>query len=116
LAQVALAPGRREQILERTRNICRHNYPILAKWVVDHGDLFELIPPKAGAIAYMKYRLPINSTALVERIRREKSVLVVAGDHFGMDNYLRIGYGPEPNYLKEGLNRIDEVLRNCTPE
>ena len=114
LAQVALAPGRREQILERTRDICRHNYPIFAKWVVDHDDLFDLIPPKAGAIGYLRYRLPVNSTALVERIRKEKSVLVVAGDHFGMDSYLRIGYGPEPDYLKEGLNRIDEVLRTYT--
>jgi aspartate/methionine/tyrosine aminotransferase len=52
----------------------------------------------------------------VERIRKEKSVLVVAGDHFGKDNYLRIGYGPEPDYLKAGLNRIDEVLRAYTQE
>jgi aspartate/methionine/tyrosine aminotransferase len=116
LAQVALAPGRREQILERTRNICRQNYPILAKWVADHGDMFRMIAPKAGAITYLKYQLPVNSTALVERIRQEKSVLVVAGDHFGMDNYLRIGYGPEPEYLKEGLNRIDEVLQTLSRE
>jgi aspartate/methionine/tyrosine aminotransferase len=112
LAQIALEPERRLKILERTRSICRHNFPILANWVTEHGELFDMVAPRAGAIAYMKYRLPVNSTALVERIRREKSVLVVAGDHFGMDYYLRIGYGPEPDYLVEGLNRIDEVLRS----
>ena len=33
---------------------------------------------------------------------REKSVLIVPGDHFGMDGYLRIGFGDEPDYLRSG--------------
>ena len=38
----------------------------------------------------------INSTELVNRLRDEKSVLIVPGDHFGMDGYLRIGFGERP--------------------
>ena len=30
-------------------------------------------------------------------------MLVVPGDHFGMDGYLRIGFGEEVGYLREGL-------------
>ena len=58
----------------------------------------------------MKYNLPVNSTQLVEKILHEKSVLIVPGDHFGMDRYLRIGYGAEPDYLRAGLDLIHEVL------
>ncbi len=46
----------------------------------------------------------------MERLRREKDVLVVPGDHFGMDGYLRIGYGARAELLQEGLARLGELL------
>ena len=36
-------------------------------------------------------------------------MLIVPGDHFGMDGYLRIGFGDEVGYLREGLNRLHEL-------
>ena len=45
----------------------------------------------------MRYDHAINSTTLVNRLREEKSVLIVPGDHFGMDGYLRLGFGSHPN-------------------
>ena len=63
-----------------------------------------------GAIVYAQYHHPINSTALVQRLRQDKSVLIVPGDHFGMDGFLRIGYGDAPGYLGEGLNRLHDLL------
>jgi len=111
LARVALAPGTHERLIERTRGILNANFPLFKAWIDAHGDLFRLIPPAAGAIAYLRYRLDINSTALVERLLHEKSVLIVPGDHFGMDHYLRIGYGSPPEYLRTGLDRIEELLR-----
>jgi aspartate/methionine/tyrosine aminotransferase len=50
-----------------------------------------------AAITFVRYQLDINSSQLAERLRREKSVLIVPGDHFGMDHYLRISFGlPRP--------------------
>ena len=37
-------------------------------------------------------------------------MLVVPGDHFGMDGYLRIGFGSSPDHLSTSLERIGEVL------
>lgn len=31
---------------------------------------------------------------------------MVPGDHFGMDRYLRIGYGPPAEELEEALERM----------
>jgi aspartate/methionine/tyrosine aminotransferase len=110
LARVALSPEGRARCLERTRSICRHNFPLLREWMENHGRMFRMVEPRAGAIAYVHYDLPINSTRLIERLLSEKSVLVVPGDHFGMDEYLRIGYGPPPEYLRCALDHIHEVL------
>jgi len=110
LAQIALAPEGRTRCLERTRDICRKNFPLFQSWMGSHGSLFRMVEPKAGAIAYVRYDLSVNSTVLIQRLLTEKSVLVVPGDHFGMDHYLRIGYGPPPEYLKQGLELIREVI------
>jgi aspartate/methionine/tyrosine aminotransferase len=110
IARKVMQPETRAKILGRTREILRSNLPILASWVDKHHDYLSFIPPKAGAIAYMKYFLRINSTRLAERLLREKSTLVVPGDQFGMDHYLRIGYGCERERLLSGLGRVGDVL------
>src|SRR5438874_8628964 len=110
LAQRALEPPRRERILSRTRSILNQNFPVVGEWLDGRGDLFSYAPPDAGAIVYVRYRIPVNSTELVTRMRTEKSVLIVPGDHFGMHGYLRIGFGDEPDYLRSGLDRVHEII------
>ena len=110
LARRALAPARRADILARTRGILNQNYPIIAQWLDAHADLFTYAPPDAGAIVYVRYNHPMNSTDLVNRLRRDKSVLIVPGDHFGMDGFLRIGFGDEPEYLRIGLDRLAGLI------
>ena len=109
LARVALAPARRERLLERTRGILRTNLPLIEDWLRAASG-FEWIAPEAGAIVYVRYGHAINSTALAHRVREEKSVLIVPGDHFGMDGYLRLGFGEPPAYNRTGLDRLREVL------
>src|SRR5438552_1306939 len=110
LARHALEPSRRARILARTRRILNENFPVVAEWLDAHGGLFSYVPPDAGAIVYVRYDYPINSTELVTRLRVEKSLLIVPGDHFGMDRYLRIGFGEPASHLREGLDRFDQFL------
>ena len=110
-ARIALQPAMRAKILSRTRSILTANLPVITDWLDAHADHFSYARPEAGAIVYMRYHDPINSTALVDRLRIEKSVLIVPGDHFGMDGYLRVGFGSEVRYLRDGLDRIADLLR-----
>ncbi len=112
LARVALAPERRAWILARTRRIVRDNLPLIEAWLHEHDPMFSWIGPEAGAIVYVRYNYQINSTELVTRLRTEKSVLVVPGDHFGMDGYLRLGFGERPEYLRQGLERLHSLLNS----
>ncbi|MGB7296076.1 MAG: aminotransferase class I/II-fold pyridoxal phosphate-dependent enzyme [Candidatus Aminicenantales bacterium] len=118
IARIALFPGNRDKILQRTGGIIRKNFPLIESWLGRQPDLFSCIPPRAGAIAYARYHHELNSTELVTRLIREKSTLIVPGDHFAMDHYLRFGFGSEPEYLKQGLARVEELfaeLRSGTP-
>lgn len=115
LARLAMEPDRRERILGRTRAIIRRNLPQVEAWIRGHGDLFDYIPPLAGAIALIRYRLPIGSVALFDRLRREKSVLITPGAHFGIGKYIRIGYGYDVGRTLAGLARVDELLAELAP-
>lgn len=110
VAQRALEPALRARILERNRSLLRENLVTLREWIARQPVAMTLIPPKAGGMAFIRYDHDINSTVLATRLREEKSVLIVAGDCFGMDGYLRIGFGAEPAYLQRGLDRIGEFL------
>ena len=110
LARHALAPDRRTALLERTRRIIAANFPIVVVWLDAHAGNLAWVPPEAGAMAFVRYHQDIGSTALANRLRETEGVLVVPGDHFGLDGYLRIGYGGRAASLREGLARLDRVL------
>jgi aspartate/methionine/tyrosine aminotransferase len=84
-------------------------------WLTDAGG-FHWIKPEAGAIIYVRYDHPVNSTTLVNRLREEKSVLIVPGDHFGMDGYLRLGFGEPPEYNRVGLDRLRDLLASISAD
>jgi aspartate/methionine/tyrosine aminotransferase len=110
LAALALSPEVRPRLIQRTRDYLRRGFPILDGWLESHEGTFTVVPPQAAAIAFARYHLDINSTEFVDRLMREKSVLIVPGDHFGMDHYLRISFGLPPDYLRAGLDRIHELI------
>ena len=110
LARIVMEPVRREQVLERTRAIIRRNLPRLEKWIHSHDDIFSYIPPVAGAITFFRYRLPISSTTLFDKLRKERSVLITPGDHFGEGRYIRVGFGYDVDYTLRGLARVDLTL------
>jgi hypothetical protein len=110
LARVALEPRTRDKIAERTRGIVRANLGLVEDWMAAQDGRFRYRPPDAGAICYTHYDAPVNSTDFAEKLRVDKSVLVVPGDHFGMDHYLRLGFGNPEGELMEGLRRVREAF------
>jgi len=112
LAALALSANVRPRIIQRTRNYIRKGFPILQQWIDQQKNIFRLVPPQAAAIAFLRYRLDINSTELANKLIQEKSVLIVPGDHFGMDKFIRISYGLPQDYLTEGLKRIQQLVND----
>ena len=110
ITRYALSPDVLPRVRQRARDYIRRGYPILEEWMKGHGDTFSVVPPQAAAIAFVRYHLDVNSTILTERLMKEKSVCIVPGDHFGLDHYLRISFGLEPDFLRTGLDRIHELI------
>jgi len=105
-----LKTDRRKKILSSTRNILSENLNLLKNWVDENNDLISFIPPKAGAIAYLKYSMDIRSSELVTRLRDEQDILLVAGEWFGMDGFVRIGFGETKTVMIAALDRMNKFF------
>ncbi len=82
----------------------------------DHPGLFSLTPPDASAVAFVKYDFDINSSEFIKQLYTEKSVLIVPGDHFGLDHHVRVSFGLPHDYLTQALDRIASLIgeiRQC---
>src|SRR6266849_4779940 len=108
LAQIALE--RRAELLKRARFILGERWPKLEDWAATHSRELHWTPPQAGGICFFSYRFPIESMALVDRLIREYSTMVVPGIHFRAERHLRIGFGMPARVLHPGLGALDRLL------
>ena len=111
LAEIVLSPPVHAKVIARTRTLIRAGYPILQQFISDHAQVLSVVPPQASAMSFIRYDLDISSLDLVERLRKDKGVLVIPGDHFGVEKHIRLSYALDPDYLQAGFSRIAETIR-----
>ncbi len=111
LAIQALQPEKRTALLKRTRGIIQDNWEIFRSWMQDLDGLLTCAPTRAGAIAFPRYHLDINSTRMAQRLKEEKSVLICPGDHFGLDGFFRVGLGNPSTEFRQALALVADGLR-----
>ena len=112
IAIKVMSKTNKEKILSRSSLMLESNLKLFQRWLNKHEGLFSFVPPKAGGMAFVGYQMDINSTEYAHKLRTEQSVLIVPGDHYGMDNYLRFGIGSEANYLEEGLSLVSDSIKS----
>jgi hypothetical protein len=106
-----VAVENREKLYARTRGILQHNLPIMREWVASFDNFLQFREPQAGALCLVRYGSATPSYPLVDRIRVNQSVLIVPGEHLGLEGYLRLWLGGKPEFLSEGLRRVGVELR-----
>ena len=88
-----------ETILDKNLSIIRHNLALLKRFMATYSDLFEWVPPSAGAVAFIKFKGPLSS----EELGRELAACGISvkpaycfTDVVTADNdYFRVGFGEE---------------------
>lgn len=110
VASRILDTKRRKQILDGTKQHLNQNMKTLVEWIDTCDGKLSLSPPQAGAIAFVRIKIDIPSQDLTYHIRDNFSVLLTAGKWFGLEGFLRFGYGPPNEYLLEALDRIGQSL------
>ena len=114
IATRVLQSGLRDRLLVRTREHLRSNYAVASALLEQHSQSLSYIPPVAGAMLYIKYADERPSVELAQHLLEEKSVLVVPGNHYDMEGWIRVGFGGDQRQLRAGLERVSEVFSDHT--
>lgn len=111
IADIVVQPDRREKLLVHGRKMLNENVSLLSNWLQENKAYFSSILPRAGGMAFLRYNMDINSTDLVHRLRTESSIMLVPGDAYGMDGYIRLGVGAQKSHIEEGLKHLGQFAR-----
>jgi len=88
-----------ETILEKNMAIIRRNLILLDEFMERYGDLFEWVRPKAGAIAFLRFKGPLSSEELGQQLAEAGISIKPAycfTDVVTEDiDYFRVGLGEE---------------------
>jgi len=105
----SLAMEHKDKILARNIGIVRNNARILDEWIGGEPRM-DYVKPEGGTTAFLHYDYDIPSRDFCRRLVELNGTLLVPGECFDMENYLRIGYAFDPNILSKGLGGISEFL------
>ncbi len=105
----------KEKILERNIAIVSNNAAILDSWVKSESRI-SYVKPQGGTTAFIHYDYDISSRKFCRRLVELNGTLLVPGECFDMEYYLRIGYAFDPDVLSRGLEGISEFLRQLEQE
>jgi aspartate/methionine/tyrosine aminotransferase len=112
LAESALHPDRRDELLRRGRAHIRAGYARLDQWISQSDGLLSIVEPQATAAGFVRYRLDIPSLDVAHAIRIKAKTLVGVGSHFGAESHLRIGHTVDREIFDAGMAAIIEVLQD----
>jgi aspartate/methionine/tyrosine aminotransferase len=111
LAGIALDPAVRPKLTARGRRLIDTGFDKLAQGLSHYQGVFSVVPPQASAMSFIRYNLPIGSRDLALRLRREKDMLVVPGDCFGLEHHFRFSSALPEDHLAEGLARLNALVQ-----
>ncbi|MEM7404185.1 MAG: aminotransferase class I/II-fold pyridoxal phosphate-dependent enzyme [Pseudomonadota bacterium] len=115
LAELALTPGTREQVVDRARRLIRRGFDLLYSALASRSDVFSVVPPQASAMSFVNFDLPVDSVTFAKRLLNDHQMLVIPGACFGSDTHFRFSSALPEDYLAAGLERLlalAEKVRN----
>ena len=100
----------KELVLERNSKIVHTNLEIVKEWVKNEPRV-SLIFPRYVSTSFIKLDIPVPIEEFCIDILKEKGVLLVPGNRFGVPGHARLGYCTHTNVLKNGLKELSVYLR-----
>ncbi|MEQ5837766.1 aminotransferase class I/II-fold pyridoxal phosphate-dependent enzyme [Marinobacter sp. NFXS9] len=91
-------------------NQTARNRFIVDKWISDNKTYCNWILPDGGACGIMRINQCNDADTFCSKLLQEHGVLLVPGTCFGLQGYVRIGFGCSEDMLNSGLSRLRHFL------
>lgn len=105
-----LALEHKTAILARNRNIIRENLAILDQWIVTEPKASYVRPAEVPtSFVKLDVNVPIEEFCLT--LLQKYGVLLVPGNRFDREGYVRLGYSCQQETLEQGLQLLSVCLK-----
>ncbi|MCY7184901.1 aminotransferase, partial [Streptococcus gallolyticus subsp. gallolyticus] len=106
----SLALEHKEAILARNRHIIRENLAILDQWIASESKASYIRPAEVPtSFVKLDVNVPIETFCLT--LLQKYGVLLVPGNRFDREGYVRLGYSCQQETLKQGLQLLSACLK-----
>ncbi len=100
-------------ITPRLSHAARNRDTVLA-WLVQNPGLVRCQPSGSGVVMFVELPGVSDTEEFCHRLMKRRGVLLVPGECFGLPGYVRLGYGGEPDELRQGLDAVTaELVEVC---
>jgi len=100
----------KDMIVTRHLERVRRNLDLLDEIFIAHADLFEWTRPRAGTIAFPRYKGEEGTAALCQRLVSAAGIMLLPSTVYDYDDqHVRVGFGREN--LPEGLQKLKTYLQ-----
>ncbi len=106
----SLAIENRHRIAARNSKIMKEGFDTLEDWL--NGEVYvKCNLPQGGTTVFARYKKDIPSKILCRNLFEKTGVLLVPGEVFEMEGFVRIGFCTDAETLKTGLKLFSKFLR-----
>lgn len=106
----SLALEHKGAILARNRHIIRENLAILDQWIASEPKA-SYIRPAEVPTSFVKLDVNVPSETFCLTLLQKYGVLLVPGNRFNREGYVRLGYSCQQETLKQGLQLLSACLK-----
>lgn len=106
----SIAIENKDKIIKRNLNKILEGKKILKDWL-DGENKCHCVIPQGGTTAFVGYNIKMKSTDLCKKLQQDTGVMLLPGETMECDGYLRIGYGNNPETLKNALDIFSDWIR-----
>ncbi len=106
----SLAIENKDKIIKRNLNKILEGKKVLKDWL-EIENYCHCVIPQGGTTAFVGYDIGVNSADLCRKLQLDTGVMILPGETMELDGYLRIGYGNNPDKLKQALNIFSNWLK-----
>ena len=108
VATVAL--NNHEKLIQRNLKIIKQGKQIVNDFI-NSEEKFFWIEPNSATVGCINYEFDLKSKEFCNKLFEDTKLLVIPAFVFEQENYFRIGYAMNPDYLQQALNSLSDWFR-----
>ena len=109
LSEIAIR--KRGVVLGRAQEVATRNLKLLERFIADHRDVLDWIPPQGGMTAF-PWLVSGESARPFCQAAAEHGILLAPGDCFDAPSHFRLGFAAAGDDFPKALDRFEEFVKS----